>query len=75
MSAEVVTLSCVTKQELTPERVLQAAIVANLKHAIIIGVTQDNQRYVALTHSDAANALWHIEKARQDILTVDIDQE
>lgn len=74
MAAEVVTLECVTKQNLTPARVLQAAIDAGLKTAIVIGVTADNQRYVAMTHADAADALWHVEKAKQDILTFDLDQ-
>lgn len=64
MTAEVIDIGCVTRLDIDPDRVLSKAIEAEMTAVIIVGFDADGQDYFAASMADAAEALWHLERAK-----------
>lgn len=60
---EIVSIGCVTKADIDPQRVLQRAQEAGLQSAIVIGIDKDGEEYVAASQADAKDILWNLERA------------
>ena len=68
MPAKVVILPCLTKHDLTAERVLQAALDADLEGVVVMGYTKDGQHHFASSYSDGGTCLWLVEKLKMALL-------
>lgn len=66
--AEVTTLPVITTLDLNVERVLNAALDANLDQVIILGRDADGEFYFASTKSDGGTVLWELETARLKLM-------
>jgi hypothetical protein len=62
-------LNCVTRLDIPPDRMLEAAM-GQLETAIIIGYDKDGEEYFAASCADGADALWLIERAKKSLLEV-----
>ena len=72
MTAEVVTLDVVTRLDLPPDRVLQAALGAGLTAVVVIGYDADGNDYFKSSIASAEPVLWHLERAKWRLMqTVD----
>ncbi len=68
---EVVDLNVVTRLNLDPDRVLNAA-AGELQQVIIMGYTKDGDEYFASSISDGPDCLWLIERLKMQLLaTID----
>ena len=64
MTAEVVNFTGVTKLDLDPLRVIEAAREAGLTEVVICGVDADGEEYFASSVADAGAAGWHLDRAK-----------
>ena len=51
-----------------PERVLSAALAANLQDVAIVGITEDEKLYIASSDSNVLKILGSLDLARDQIL-------
>jgi hypothetical protein len=72
--SKVVNLPCVTRLDLPPDRVLEAAI-GELSGVVVIGYTKEGQHYFATTYADGGDALWLIEKCKIALLNGGFNDE
>lgn len=70
MTAEIHNLNCITRLDIPPDRVLQAALDAGLTGVIVAGWDQDGQLYTASSYADGGDALWLVEKFKQRLISV-----
>lgn len=76
MTDNVTNLNQITKLDIPAERVLQAALDAELTDVVIIGYDLDGNEYFASSMADGGNALWLLERAKLELLrTVDYEAE
>ena len=68
--AQIVRLRNITRLDLDPDQVLQAAI-GNLKCAIVIGYDADGDEYFASSMADGADVLWLLERCKLKLLRTD----
>lgn len=68
MTADIVILPVITSLDLPPERMLTAALAANLKEVVILGYDKDGQEYFASSIADGGDVLWHLERAKLKLL-------
>lgn len=73
MTAEIHTLNCITTLDIPADRVLQAALDANLQGVIISGWDDDGKLYVATSYASGGMALWLVEKFKLRLLDVKED--
>lgn len=66
----VVLLPCITRLDLPAERVLEQAIKADLKQAVIVGEHADGREYFASTTAGGPEVLWMLERAKLKLLGV-----
>jgi hypothetical protein len=66
--APVTVLPVITCLDLDAQRVVQAALDAQLNIAIVIGRTADGEFYFASSKSDGGDVLWEIETARLKLM-------
>ena len=66
----VTVLQTVTTLDLDAERVLNAAIEAKPKCAIVIGEDADGGLYFASSVSDGGTVLWWMEKAKRELMEI-----
>ena len=67
---EVVLMGGVTRLDLPPERVLEAAITVGLTDAIVIGWDKEGELYFASSIAGGADVLWLLEKAKKELLDI-----
>lgn len=67
---EVVNLEQVTRLDLPPERILNAALAKDLDVAIVVGVTKEGEFYFAGSAADGAETLWWLEIAKKRLLAI-----
>jgi hypothetical protein len=68
---DVVILQTITKLDLPPDRLLDAAL-GELESVVIVGHAKDGSEYFASSVADGADALWLLERAKLRLLrTVD----
>lgn len=65
---EVVNLPCITTLDLTPERVLQAALETPLSGAVVMGYTEEGELYFASSYADGGNVMWLMELCKAELL-------
>ncbi len=64
----VVELGCVTKLDITPEKVLTAALNTGLENAIVIGETRDGTVYFSMSTADGPLINWLLDVAKRSIM-------
>ena len=67
---EVVLMGGVTRLDLPPERVLEAAITFGLTDAIVIGWDKEGELYFASSIACDADILWLLEKSKKELLDI-----
>lgn len=65
---DVVELGCTTKLDITPEKVLAAALEHKLESAIVIGETHDGSIYFAMSMADGPLINWLLDVAKRSIM-------
>jgi len=65
----VIPLNNITKLDLPPDRVLEAA-KGKLDKFVMMGWDKEGELYFASTFSDGGEVLWLMEKAKQALLNV-----
>jgi hypothetical protein len=58
----VIELGCVTRLDLPPEKILRAAISADLETVVIVGYDKDGNEYFASSVADGAQAMYHLQR-------------
>jgi hypothetical protein len=67
--SNVVYLNNVTKLDLPPDRVLEQAI-GKLEDVVIVGYTKEGDEYFASSYASGPEALWLLERCKQELLAV-----
>lgn len=67
-------LPVVTSLDIPTERVLNAALKANLQGAVVFGVDSDGQMYFASSFADGGTVLWWMEKAKIALMNVEVQK-
>ena len=57
----IIHLNCLTTKDIPPERVLNAALEADLETVVVLGVDKDGSRYFASSTADAAENIFLAE--------------
>ena len=68
---EVVILNTITKLDIPPERILDAAKKADLESVVILGYTKEGKYYGASSLADGGDVLWLMEITRDKLLNWD----
>lgn len=66
---DIVNLDNVTRLDLPPDRILEAA-VGELDSVVIAGFKKDGDEYFASSVADGGTALWLIERLKKKLLDV-----
>jgi len=66
---EVVVFTGITKLDLPPDRLLEAA-VGQLEGVVIVGYDKDGKEYFASSYADGADALWLLERMKLKLLRI-----
>lgn len=66
--ADVLILPVVTRLDVPAERILQAALDADLDKVVIAGYTKEGDHYFASSVADGGTVLWLIEKLKKELL-------
>lgn len=76
MSEKVVDIGTITTLDVPVEKVIQAAIDADLQDIVIVGFRYDGSEYFASSAADGGAVLWLLERAKLRLLqTVDEEAE
>lgn len=67
MTAEVVDFTGITTLEIDPDRILQSAI-GKMEQVVLIGWDKNGQEYFSSSVSDGGTVLWHMERAKLQLL-------
>lgn len=67
---KVVPLNCVTRLNLPPERVLEAALEETLSEVVIVGYDEEGDFYFASSQADGGDVLWLLELAKQKLMRI-----
>lgn len=65
----VVTLGGPTRLNIPPERVLSAALSADLSEVVILGRDQDGDEYFASSIADGADVVWLAERLKLKLIS------
>lgn len=71
MGDNVINLNVVTKLDLPPERILNAALEADLSEVVIIGRDQDGNEYFASSIADGADVVWLAQRMTLKLVSGD----
>ena len=61
----------VTKHDLPPERVLQAAMENKLQSVVILGWDEEGEIYLASSIADGGDVMWLMRKAEKALLEIE----
>lgn len=67
MTAEVVDFAGITTLDIDPDRILQSAI-GKMDQVVLIGWDKNGQEYFSSSVSDGGTVLWHMERAKLQLL-------
>lgn len=67
MTAQVFDFTGITKLDLDPDRVLEAA-KGKLQGVVVVGFYHDGEFYGASSYADGGNAIWLLEVCKKRIL-------
>lgn len=68
---DVINLSVETTLDIPVDRILSAAIEADLETAVVVGWDQDGNMYFASSSGYGPDLLWLLEKAKASLLAAD----
>ena len=71
----VVDLNCITVLDIPPEKILESAKDARLKHVVVIGEYPDGEEYFVSSSSDSALVNWMIDRAKLALLAMPDEEE
>lgn len=71
MSDNVIPWNGVTKLDTDPQQIIRQAALSNLAGVVIIGFTADGEEYFASSYADGGNVIWHLERAKFKLLSLD----
>lgn len=66
----VVNLPVITRLDLDPERVLQAALDEGMTGVVVIGFDADGDEYFASSYANGADVLWLMKRCEKRLLDV-----
>ena len=69
MTDNVILFNGITKLNLPPDRVLEAA-VGKLDHVVIMGFTHDGDEYFASSQADGGDVMWLMERCKKRLLEI-----
>ena len=72
--AKVVNFGGITKLDLDPDRILEAA-KGQMLQVVICGLDKEGMRYFASSQADGGEVLWHLERARHALMKITDDLE
>lgn len=64
---EVVTFTGITKLDLPPDRILEAA-VGVLDNVVVLGYDKEGNEYFASSYADGGSVLWLMERLKKQLL-------
>lgn len=64
----VIKFTGVTRLDLTPERVLDAAKESRLGGVVVMGFDEDGEFYAASSYADGGTVMWLLEKCKHSLL-------
>ena len=67
--SNVVVLGGITKLDIPPERVLSAALEAELSEVVIMGRDQEGNEYFASSIADGADVIWLAERMKLKLIS------
>lgn len=68
-NGNIITLGCVTRLDLPPDRILEAA-KGSLKGVVVIGWNNEDEFYAASSIADGGDVLWLLRKTEQMLMEV-----
>jgi hypothetical protein len=68
---DVINLSVETSLDIPVDRILSAALEADLETSVVIGWDQDGNMYFASSSGYGPDVLWLLEKAKASLLAAD----
>lgn len=72
MSAEILIFNGVTTLDVPPERILNAALSADLDKVVVLGYNPDGSEYFASSIADGGSVVWLMERLKQMLLNVEV---
>ena len=69
----VVMLGNVTRLDIPPERVLQAALDKGLKSVVVLGYDEEGEEYFCSSVADGGTVIWLMERAKKQLLEIGDD--
>lgn len=75
MAAKVIIGRFITTLNTPLERVLEAAIEADLDEVVVVGYAKDGSEYFASSTSDGGSVLWHFERAKHRLMQLGDDDD
>ena len=66
---DVVALDCVTRLDISADRVLEAAM-GELEKVVVIGYDKDGEEYFASSIADGGTTLWLMERSKAKLLAI-----
>lgn len=69
MTAEIVRFPGITKLDLDPDLILNAAI-GKLQSVVVLGFDNDGNEYFAASYSDGADAVWHARRLEHKLMKI-----
>ena len=63
-------LPVVTSLACPAERILKAALDANMKDVIVLGFDENDNLYFSASNPDAGNVFYHLEMARHRLIKI-----
>lgn len=70
MTDNVVEWGGITKLDMPADRVLNGALKAGLKTAIVVGIREDGKFYFASNKADGGETLWWLALAQKKLLDI-----
>lgn len=72
MSAKIINYPGITRLDLAPDHILEAA-AGKLEGVVVIGYTTDGEEYFASSYADGGTVLWLLERCKHELLNMERD--
>ena len=69
MTAKIITLDCLSRHDLSADRVLRGAIDADLEGVVHMGYDKEGEHYFASSYGGGGTCLWLLEKLKAQLLS------
>lgn len=68
MAGDVINLNNITNLDIPAQRVLEAALEADLDAVVVIGYNKDGEEHFASSMADGGDVLWLLRRCEQELL-------